>query len=105
MAHTAPPPGVSAQTKLARLFGLEGEMYFGAGMSLEAHLEAIEARLTPRTQVVVLRLKRARNPDAVGLVAHQVVRALLRCRPFCRLVVFGPPTEDRAVVGWATVRW
>jgi hypothetical protein len=27
MAQTAPQPGVSAQTKLARLFGLEGETW------------------------------------------------------------------------------
>jgi SulP family sulfate permease len=49
------------------VFGLEGEMYFGAGASLEQHLEAIEARVTPDTLVVVLRVKRARNPDAVGM--------------------------------------
>lgn len=49
------------------IFGLEGEMYFGSGGALEQHLETIEERVTPDTQVVVLRLKRARNPDAVGM--------------------------------------
>jgi SulP family sulfate permease len=49
------------------IFGLEGEMYFGSGVSLEQHLDSIEERLLPETQVVVLRLKRARNPDAVGM--------------------------------------
>ncbi len=49
------------------IFGLEGEMYFGSGASLEQHLETIESRLTPQTRVVVLRVKRARNPDAVGM--------------------------------------
>jgi SulP family sulfate permease len=49
------------------IFGLEGEMFFGSAVSLEAHLEAIEARIVPATRVVVLRMKRARNPDAVGL--------------------------------------
>ena len=49
------------------IFGLEGEMYFGSGQSLEQHLDAIEARLTPETQVVVFRVKRARSPDAVGM--------------------------------------
>lgn len=49
------------------IFGLEGEMYFGSSVSLEQHLEAIEARITPETRVVVLRVKRARNPDAVGM--------------------------------------
>ncbi len=49
------------------IFGLEGEMYFGSGLSLEQHLEAIEERILPETEVVVLRMKRARNPDAVGM--------------------------------------
>ncbi|MEI8359749.1 MAG: SulP family inorganic anion transporter [Deltaproteobacteria bacterium] len=49
------------------LFGLEGEMYFGSGVSLENHLDAITERLEPWTRIVLLRLKRARNPDAVGI--------------------------------------
>jgi SulP family sulfate permease len=49
------------------LFGLEGEMYFGSGVSLEHHLEEIEGRVTDGTKVVLLRMKRARNPDAVGM--------------------------------------
>jgi len=49
------------------IFGLEGEMYFGSGVTLEHHLETIEERVTPDTEVVVLRMKRARNPDAVGI--------------------------------------
>src|SRR4029079_17740326 len=40
------------------IFGLEGEMYFGSGASLEQHLDAIEDRVGPHTQTVVLRLKR-----------------------------------------------
>jgi SulP family sulfate permease len=49
------------------VFGLEGEMFFGASAALEAHFAAIEERIGPDTRVVVLRVKRARNPDAVGL--------------------------------------
>jgi SulP family sulfate permease len=49
------------------IFGLEGEMYFGSGASMEQHLDTIEARVMPETKAVVLRLKRARNPDAVGM--------------------------------------
>jgi SulP family sulfate permease len=48
------------------IFGLEGEMFFGAGPALEQHLDAIEAQLTTDTRVLLLRVKRARNPDAVG---------------------------------------
>jgi SulP family sulfate permease len=58
------------------MFGLEGEMYFGSGMSLEHHLDTIESRIQPETEVVVLRMKRARNPDAVGMAL--VDRALKR---------------------------
>ncbi|MBI5503177.1 MAG: SulP family inorganic anion transporter [Deltaproteobacteria bacterium] len=47
------------------IFGLEGEMFFGAAASLEAHLETIEERIDAGTRVVVLRMKRLRSPDAV----------------------------------------
>ena len=49
------------------VFGLEGEMFFGATAALEAHFAAMEQRIDRDTRVLVLRLKRARNPDAVGL--------------------------------------
>jgi SulP family sulfate permease len=49
------------------VFGLEGEMFFGSSVSLEQHLEKIERRTTDETRVVVLWMKRARNPDAVGM--------------------------------------
>ncbi len=49
------------------IFGLEGELFFGSSANLEQHFEHIEARVTEDTRVVVLRLKRVRNPDAVGL--------------------------------------
>jgi len=52
---------------LVLVFGLEGELFFGSSVSLEQHLEAIEQRVGPSTRVVVLRMKRVRNPDAVGL--------------------------------------
>ena len=51
------------------IFGLEGEMFFGSSTSLEHHLERIEDRITPRTRVIVMRMKRARNADAVGVAA------------------------------------
>jgi SulP family sulfate permease len=58
-----------SDTPCARIlvFGLEGELFFGAAGSLEAHFAAIEERIGPETRVLVLRVKRARNPDAVGL--------------------------------------
>jgi SulP family sulfate permease len=49
------------------IFGLEGEMFFGATAALERHFAEIEGRIDEKTEVVVLRVKRARNPDAVGM--------------------------------------
>jgi SulP family sulfate permease len=49
------------------IFGLEGEMFFGATAALERHFAEIEGRIDEKTEVVVLRVKRTRNPDAVGM--------------------------------------
>jgi SulP family sulfate permease len=49
------------------IFGLEGEMFFGATGALESHFAEIEGRIGEKTEVLVLRVKRARNLDAVGL--------------------------------------
>jgi SulP family sulfate permease len=49
------------------IFGFEGEMFFGAAAALDGHFETIEGRIGPDTKVLVLRLKRVRNPDAVGM--------------------------------------
>ncbi|MEO8605051.1 MAG: SulP family inorganic anion transporter, partial [bacterium] len=49
------------------IFGLEGEMFFGSAAALERHFAHIERRVQETTRVVVLRMKRVRNPDAVGL--------------------------------------
>jgi SulP family sulfate permease len=62
------------------IFGLEGEMFFGATAALEAHFATIEERIGPKTGVVVLRVKRARNPDAVGMTALESFIARLQAR-------------------------
>ncbi len=49
------------------IFGLEGEMFFGATAALESHFATIEGRIGEHTEVLVLRVKRARNLDAVGM--------------------------------------
>lgn len=49
------------------IFGLEGEMFFASAASLESQLGEIERRIVPETRVLILRLKRAKNPDAIGL--------------------------------------
>jgi SulP family sulfate permease len=48
-----------------RVYNLEGELFFGSAPELERILETIEASCNPELRVVLLRLKRARNPDSV----------------------------------------
>ena len=50
-----------------RIFSLEGEFFFGAAPELEDHFEKIAALTKEGIRVVVLRVKRARNPDPVCL--------------------------------------
>jgi SulP family sulfate permease len=49
------------------IFGLEGEMFFASAATLERHFAYIEERVDDTTKVLILRMKRVRNPDAVGL--------------------------------------
>ncbi|MBY0526082.1 MAG: SulP family inorganic anion transporter [Gemmataceae bacterium] len=49
------------------ILNLEGELFFGSGPELEKHLDDVEHRSQEGVRIVVLRLKRARNPDAVCL--------------------------------------
>jgi sulfate permease, SulP family len=59
-----------------RIYSLEGEMFFGAAPELEQHLDEIAHAAQGGVRVVVLRLKRVRNPDAVCLqvMSHFVER-------------------------------
>jgi SulP family sulfate permease len=50
-----------------RIYSLEGELFFGASVELEEQLERIGATADLGVRVIVLRLKRARNTDAVCL--------------------------------------
>jgi sulfate permease, SulP family len=49
------------------LFGLEGELFFGSIIALDEHLNWFEKRAAAGAKVIVLRVKRLRNPDAVGM--------------------------------------
>ena len=49
------------------IFDLEGELFFGSAPDLDRHLSEIEERARDGVRVVVMRLKRVRNPDAVCL--------------------------------------
>ena len=48
-----------------RIYSMEGELFFGSAPDLERDLEFIEKQATAEIRVVVLRIKRVRNPDAV----------------------------------------
>ncbi|MBI3862839.1 MAG: SulP family inorganic anion transporter [Planctomycetia bacterium] len=50
-----------------RIYSLEGELFFGAAPELEEHLGAVGETVKLGVRVIVLRLKRARNTDAVCL--------------------------------------
>jgi SulP family sulfate permease len=70
------------------IFGLEGEMYFGSSASLESHVDSMVAQVQPWTQAVVLRMKRARNPDAVGMATFERFVEALQTRGV-RVIVCG----------------
>jgi SulP family sulfate permease len=50
-----------------KIYSLEGELFFGAAPELEEHLNSIMEATKTGVRVVVLRMKRARNADAVTL--------------------------------------
>jgi SulP family sulfate permease len=52
--------------KLA-LYSLEGELFFGASPDLEAFFDELRRRVEQGVRVLVLRVKRTRNPDMVCL--------------------------------------
>src|SRR5262249_936282 len=53
-------------TKLV-VFSLEGELFFGAAPELDEYLAGLARRADEGVRVIVLRLKRTRNPDMVCL--------------------------------------
>jgi SulP family sulfate permease len=57
------------------IYDLEGELFFGAAPELERYFDQIKARVAGGARVVVLRVRRARNPD---LVCMERLEALLR---------------------------
>ena len=60
----APGPSV-ALCAVAVIYDLEGEFFFGAAPELEQHLEKVRRRVEVGARAVVLRIRRARNPDFV----------------------------------------
>ena len=44
---------------------LEGELFFGAALELDRHFAELRERIKAGARIVVLRVKRTRNPDMV----------------------------------------
>jgi sulfate permease, SulP family len=59
------PDASTALCQAAVIYDLEGELFFGAAPELDTHLENVRARVAAGARVVVLRIRRARNPDLV----------------------------------------
>ena len=59
-------PGDETCSKLV-LLSLEGELFFGAAPELDEHFAELKRRVEQGVRVVILRMKRIRNPDMVCL--------------------------------------
>jgi sulfate permease, SulP family len=62
------------------LYGLEGELFFGAEPELKRHFAAIQHAAQGKVRLVILVLKQARNPDAAFLNLLQALHTHLRRR-------------------------
>jgi SulP family sulfate permease len=81
------------------LYSLEGELFFGTAPELERDLSDIEKNIGPQTRLVVLILKRARNPDAAFLGLLGTFHARLEGR-WVQLILCGVrPDLDRGLRG------
>jgi sulfate permease, SulP family len=84
--YWTPPRGFRetplGNSQCARLlyYDLEGELFFGAEPELEKHFAAIEHAAQGEAGVVILMLKRARNPDAAFLKLLRKFHSNLRQR-------------------------
>lgn len=76
------------------LISLEGELFFGAAPDLDEHLEALLHRVDEGVRVVVLRLKRARNPDMVCL--EHLQKFLIEMKKRSATAIFCGVREDFA---------
>jgi SulP family sulfate permease len=62
---------------LVRIYNLEGELFFGSSPDFENLIESIQQQVEPSWKVIILRLKRARNPDSVCMqILEQFIRRM-----------------------------
>jgi SulP family sulfate permease len=79
------------------VYGLEGELFFGAEPELEKHFRAIEQAAREKVQVVVLVLKQARNPDAAFLTQLEAFQRNLRRQRVVLLLCGVSPELSKAI--------
>lgn len=68
------------------IYSLEGDLFFGSAPDLERHLDTIARRSQNGIRIVVLRLKRVRNPDAVCLALFEQFIANMEARDIAVLL-------------------
>jgi SulP family sulfate permease len=68
------------------IYSLEGELFFGTEAELDKHLVAIEQMAQGETRVVILFVKRGRNPDAAFLSLLKALHEQLRKRDIALLL-------------------
>jgi SulP family sulfate permease len=63
---------------LVRIYNLEGELFFGSSPDFENLIESIQQQVEPSWKVIILRLKRARNPDSVcmQILEQEILKVL-----------------------------
>jgi SulP family sulfate permease len=80
------------------IYGLEGELFFGAEPEIARHLAAIENTARGKARVVILVLKQARNPDAAFLRLLGAFQERLQQQGIS-LILYGVQRElERALV-------
>jgi SulP family sulfate permease len=79
------------------IYNFEGELFFGSAPELEEHFERIEHAAHSGIRVIVLRLKRARNPDAVCLKLFDRFIARMQARGIVVLLCGIQPEMARSL--------
>jgi SulP family sulfate permease len=81
------------------IYDLEGELFFGVEPELEKHLAAIQHAAQDPVRVVILVLKRARNPDAAFLNMLRTFHTNLRQRNIVLLLAGVQAELRKALAG------
>jgi SulP family sulfate permease len=79
------------------IYGLEGELFFGAEPELEKQLTSINQAAASNVGAVILVLKQARNPDATFLTLLSTFHARLRSRGIALLLSGVHPDLGKAL--------